>query len=371
MKARKKSKWESLKEFYQLYTSGLNRSEVERLLKRDTVDVFSYYKRGIRSTKKVIAQDKFPKKQLQVAKDIFLSFLMKLTPARRFFYGIAFVLFILALGVSNWSYALFVFLILNFLLALELADKLVAKDELEIARDIQISLQPEKMPHIKGLDISTYYQPAKEVGGDYYDLIKIDDHKLVVIVGDVSGKGMPAALYAVKLQGLVELLAKNRNSPKQILEEINEIITHRLKKQFFITAVVAIFDLKEKTLRLARAGHNPPMYFKSLTNQAVWLNPKGIGIGLEKNPNFKSKLNEKVVSVTPGDLFVFYTDGVTEVMNGAKVEFGEIRLGKFVIENAHLDVELFKEKLVEKLKGFAQKALLDDDATVVVVKVRN
>jgi sigma-B regulation protein RsbU (phosphoserine phosphatase) len=370
MKARKKSKWESLKEFYQLYTSGLSTSEIERLLKRETVDVFSYYKRGIGSTEKTTARDKLPKKPLRVAKAIFLSFLMKLTPARRLFYGVAFVLFAFALIVSNWSHAIFAFLILNFLLALELADKLVAKDELEIARDIQIGLQPEQNPQIKGLDIATYYQPAKEVGGDYYDFLKIDGHKLVVIVGDVSGKGMPAALYAVKLQGLVELLAEKLDSPKQILEEINKIMILRLKKKYFITAVVAVLDLKNKTMRLARAGHNPPLYFNAITEKAIWLKPNGIGIGLENNPNFKDKLNEKRIALASGDLFLFYTDGVTEVMNRAKVEFGEARLGKFVLENAHLDAEEFKNKLVEKINGFSKKALLDDDATLVVVKIK-
>jgi len=362
----KKSKFHTLKEFYQLYTSGLSRDEVERLLKRESLDVLSYYKRG--AVSKNSAEDNFPKRQLLVVKEIFLSFVLKLTPARRLFYGMAVILFIFALFISNLFYGLIAFLILNLLLAFELADKMVSKDELEIARNIQLGLQPEKNPEIKGLEIAVFYQPAREVGGDYYDFIQLDDHRIALIVGDVSGKGMPAALYAVRLQGLFELLAKNQASPKQMLVRINDVIAQRLKKNYFITAVIAIFDTKEKKLHLARAGHNPPIYFKSATKEIVWLKPSGIGIGLNKNSNFDNEMSEKSIDISEGDLFLFYTDGITEARNGLKVEFGEERLGKIVAEEAHLSAEEFKDKLVTQLNHFVKKAFWEDDATIVVIK---
>ncbi len=332
--------------------------------------MFSYYKRDALTKNGSRIDENFSGRQLRVIKEIFLSFVMKLTPARRLFYGIAFLLFLFALLAANWTYALLAFVVLNLLLAFELADKMLAKDELEIAREIQLDLQPREDALIEGLEIASFYHPAKEVGGDYYDFIKINDHKVAIILGDVSGKGMPAALYAVKFQGLMELLVKKSHSLKDALGGINEAILHRLKKRYFITTVVAVFDLENKCVSLARAGHNPPLFYKSRTKELVWLKPSGIGIGLEPNPNFVDKLNEKTIPITKGDLFLFYTDGVTEAMNGAKVEFGERRLGSVVAQNAHLDAVAIKDKLVTDLNGFVQRALLDDDATMVVVKVK-
>ena len=361
----KKNKFHGLKEFYQLYTSGLSRSEIERLLKRESLEVLSYYKKAV---SKGSAEDNFPKRKLLVVKEIFLSFVLKLTPARRLFYGLAFILFIIAVFISNWFYGVIAFLILNLLLAFELADKMVSKDELEIARNIQLGLQPEKNPEVKGLEIATFYQPAGEVGGDYYDVIQLNAHRIALIVGDVSGKGMPAALYAVRLQGLFELLAQSQVSPKEMLVRMNDVMAQRLKKNYFITATSAIFDTKEKKLYLARAGHNPAIYFKSETKKTVWLKPPGIGIGLNKNSNFDKELIQKTIDISAGDLFLFYTDGITEARNGLKTQFGEERLTKIVAEDAHLSADEFKDKLVANLNLFVKKALLDDDATFVVIK---
>ena len=369
-KQKKKSRWESIKDFYHLYTSGLNRYEIERLLKRESFDVFSYYKRGVNSAKESEKKKQFPFNQLDAFKEIFISFVLKLTPARRLFYGVAVLLFLFAMLSRNWNYGLIAFLLINLLLAFELADKMVAKDDLEIARDIQIGLQPENDPEIDGVDVAAFSQPAKEVGGDYYDLIKLDEHRFAVIVADVSGKGLPAALYAVKLQGLVELAVKNFDSPKKMLVGINEIITQRLRKQYFITAVLAVFDLKAKKLFLARAGHAPPLFFKAEKKKAVWLNPKGVGIGLSNNSNFSKEMSEKVVDISDEDLFLFYTDGITEAMNRSKKQFGENRLAKLISENAHLSAKELIDTLTGSLNYFVQKAFLDDDATMVAVKLQ-
>ena len=137
-----------------------------------------------------------------------------------------------------------------------------------------------------------------------------------------------------------------------------------------ISALYEVFDLKAKKLFLARAGHSPPIFFKAEKNEAVWLNPKGVGIGLSNNSNFSKEMSEKVVDISDEDLFLFYTDGITEAMNGSKKQFGENRLAKLISENAHLSAKELIDKLTGSLNYFVQKAFLDDDATMVAVKLQ-
>ncbi len=365
MAKRKTSRWQSLKNFYHLYTTGLNHSEIERLLKRESVDVFSYYKGNSTAS----ATKGFPFKQLEVVKEIFISFVMKLTPARRMFYGVALLLFIFAVATVKWSYAVLAFALVNILLAFELADKMLAKDELEIAREIQANLAPDEDLVVPGVEIAAFAQPAREVGGDYYDFIQLDDQRLAIIVGDVSGKGIPAALYATKLQTLFETLTPLYDSPKDILISINRSISLRLNKKFFMTAVLAIIDLEQRSLKLARAGHNPPIFRRSGKKEPSLLKPAGIGIGLDKGSVFEKELREKNIELQVGDILVFYTDGITEAMNERKEQFEEMRLAGLVADMGEAGAAEIKDNIVRNLHGFCNRAFLDDDATLVVLKM--
>ena len=203
------------------------------------MDVFSYYRSKSGNTGHAAAEDPLPKKQLLFVWELFVSFILNLTPARRLFYGIACALCVVALITGLWPYAVIAIIIFNLLIAFELADRMLAKDELEIARQIQVGLQPDESPSFPGVDIAVLYRPAKEVGGDYYDILPVDEQRFNLMLGDVSGKGLPAALYAVKLQGLFELLSEKQARPEMILSGINAIMARRLKKQFFITAIAA------------------------------------------------------------------------------------------------------------------------------------
>jgi len=358
---------------YQLirtYGEGMVPKDLETSLKQDTAQAYAFYTRD---------QEKPPEKELPrkdqaertliLARDLFLSFLMKLTPVRRLLYVISTVTFVWALVNSSWWLGVGAFVILNFLLALELADKLVTKDELEIARSIQLSLQPEQKPELKRLKLSCHYQPAKEVGGDYYDFASMGDERFTIIIGDVSGKGMPAALYAMKLQALFELLGKTSIGPREMLVEMNEVICEKIRRNYFITAVVGIVDFEENKLTLARAGHNLPLHFSSTTGATSWLNPPGLGIGMRKNPDFGDILEQTTVSLCADDLLLFYTDGITEAMNRQDQEFGTERLERILLENAHRDVDEIKERLLWHLAKFTAGAPMADDATLVIARI--
>ena len=373
MMEKKRPRWQALFDFYDLYTQGLTREEIVRLLKSESVDVLSFYRRKSAADRDSAADDSFPKKQLLFVWELFVSFILNMTPARRLFYGIACCLCLATLITGLWYYAVVAIIIFNLLIAFELADRMLAKDELEIAREIQVGLQPDENPSFPGVDIAVFYRPAKEVGGDYYDILPIDEQRFNLMLGDVSGKGLPAALYAVKLQGLFELLSEKQATPEMILSGINAIMARSLKKQFFITATAAAIDLGENKLTLARAGHLPPLHYMYGNDRTEWLKPAGVGIGINgkssDNSGFDTQLQEYTLEFQRGDIFLFYTDGITEAMNQSGEEFGEERLQTMVMQNATSSACDIKEAIVDGLHGFVNKSLLDDDATVIVVKI--
>ena len=354
----------------QTYGKGLNREELESFLTREAFQTFSFYRRDVDSRSK----NGPPKKVdngLTVAKNLFLTFLLKLTPARRLFYAMALVLFVWGLFEVEWWWKIgSAFVILNVLLAMELADKLLTKNELEVARAIQFSLQPDQHPCIEQLAIASHFQPASDVGGDYYDFFQAGDDRLTLILGDVSGKGMPAALYAMKLQGLFELLGKTDASPKEMLIEMNDVFSERMRKNYFITALVGVMDFKNKQLSIARAGHNLPLYFHAATGETTWLNPNGLGIGMAQNGVFSRVMEEMTVPLEGGDVILFYTDGITEAMNRSDEIFGYRRLEEIVTRSAHLGADAIKEGVLSGLTEFTRGAPLADNVTLVVAKVK-
>jgi sigma-B regulation protein RsbU (phosphoserine phosphatase) len=351
------------------YGDGMSSKEIESFLKRDTVQAYEFYRRDKETEPaKQLSKGKFDR-ALLTTKDLFLSFLLKLTPARRLFYIAALVLFVWGLFDASLLKLGSAFVVLNLLLAFELADKLLAKDELEIARTIQFSLQPEEKPQLTRLELASYYQPAREVGGDYYDFALLGENRFTLILGDVSGKGMPAALYAMKLQALFELLGKTRIGPRDMLIEMNEVICEKIRRNYFITAVVGVMDFEANRMSLARAGHNLPLHFNAATGTTKWLNPKGLGIGMKKNPDFSSILEETTVSLGGEDLLLFYTDGITEAMNRQGREFGYERLEKILKEHAHMNVEDIKDRVLWHVSKFTEGVPMADDATMVIAKV--
>ena len=263
----------------QLYTSGLNSQEVERLLKKDTLEALTYY-RDKTTLKDISPEEKSFKTTARAVRAIFVSFLMQLTPARRLFYTISFCCFVLGLIAAKGLWIIGAFVIVNLLLALELADKLTTRDELEIARELQMSLEPEHLPEVPWLSMSFSSRPAKIVGGDFFNVVKRNENQLLSIVGDVAGKGVPAALYAAHIQRMFESLSEQNTSPAKILTDLNHLICRRLREGDFITAVIALVESGENSLTIARAGHNWPLYYNSQAGTIEPLKPRGVCLSL-------------------------------------------------------------------------------------------
>jgi sigma-B regulation protein RsbU (phosphoserine phosphatase) len=369
IKSRFQNKLNKIRQFINLYTSGLNRKEIERLLKKDALEAFSYYKNKT-NIQDVFPESSSPRTTLYVIKEIFISFIMKLTPARRIVYGIGFLAFIWGIIHVHFGLIIASFLLLNFLLALELADKLTTRDELEIAREIQTNLQPAHIPELKLLSIAAYSRPAHIVGGDFFNIVQPHEDKLISILGDVSDKGISAALYVAYFQSMFESLADKDASPAFLLGNLNTLISRRLREGDFITAVIALFDLKEKSVTIARAGHNWPLYYHADTHTISEIKPMGISIGVYKGQQFSEMMTEEKRYLKTGDMLLLYSDGVSEAMAVDNRMFGLSGLKSVIKDNAHRSSNEIIQRINLRLSDFLQGGELADDATMMAVKVK-
>ncbi len=357
------------RDLFELYTSGLNRSEIERLLQKDTLEALSYYKDKT-ALKDSPPEAKSFKSIVRAFRAIFTSFLMQMTPARRLFYILSFFVFVLGIIAANGLWIISAFIVLNLLLALELADKLTTRDELEIAREIQVSLQPEEIPETAWLSIGFSSKPAKIVGGDFFDFVKRNDDQILSIVGDVAGKGIPAALYAAHLQSMFESLSEQSASPSQILNNLNLLISKRLREGDFITAVIAFLESRDQSITIARAGHNWPLYYDSASKNIQTLKTKGVCLGVDKAMGISSGPEEKKLPVKSGDVLLLYSDGITEAMNGRQHLFNQSRLEAALFESVHLPAEKIVKQINMRLEEFVQSEEPHDDVTLVAIKVK-
>jgi len=223
------------------------------------------------------------------------------------------------------------------------AEKKRLEEELRIARAIQMSLLPRGPIDVPGLGITALCVPAREVGGDYYDFFRLPADRLGILIADVSGKGTSAALYMAELKGLVLALSQRYESPRDLLIEVNRIISEHLDSGSFITITYAVIDLHAGIMTFCRAGHTPLIFLpgpSSTMPSAKVLTPNGMVVGLRidgAEAKFAELLEPERVELSPGDVIVLYTDGITEAMNPDSDLFGESRLSRIVEEHGHLD----------------------------------
>lgn len=243
------------------------------------------------------------------------------------------------------------------------------RKSLDMAHKAQISMLPTELPRIPGLDIATFCRPAREVGGDYYDFVRHDDNKLSVIIGDVSGKGMPAALYMTMTKGLVQAYSGNADSPKEALDHINSHFRRASDANTFISLLYAVIDPEKGSLRLASAGHNPMIH--ATAEDTSFVKSPGMAIGLRGSAMFNRVVTEQEIHFSPGDTFVLYTDGITEGMNGNNEVFGDSRLLDLVARNGDLNADDLLEQIKSEHASFVGNTEQFDDMTAVIIKVPN
>jgi len=218
--------------------------------------------------------------------------------------------------------------------------------------------------------------PAREVGGDYYDFLRLDEHRVGVLIADVSGKGTSAALYMAELKGLVLSLSQIHTSPRDLLIAANRLIAHHLDARSFITMTYAVIDLRLRTMTYARAGHTPLIYVPGVCaagqhRDAQILVPDGmvVGLKLDNGEMFERLLVEQTIQLQAGDLYLFFTDGISEAMNTRDDCFGEARLGQLVETHAHLPSDELRERVLREIAAFVGDAPQHDDMTMILLKI--
>jgi sigma-B regulation protein RsbU (phosphoserine phosphatase) len=255
------------------------------------------------------------------------------------------------------------------------AEKKRMEEELRIARQIQMSLLPRGPVEMPGLTVTALCVPAREVGGDYYDFFVLGPGRLGVLIADVSGKGTSAALYMAELKGLVLSLSQIYQSPRQLLLEVNRIISENLDSRSFITMTYAVLDLGKELMTYARAGHTPLIYLPagaSADRDAQVLIPNGMVLGLRIDgaaEKFAELLEEDQIVLRNGDVIVLYTDGITEAMNASSDLFGDHRLSRIVEEHGHLESGELRERILREIEAFVGGADQHDDMTMILMKI--
>jgi serine phosphatase RsbU (regulator of sigma subunit) len=254
------------------------------------------------------------------------------------------------------------------------AEKERLEQELRIARSIQMSLLPQGPLSIPGISLTAHCEPAREVGGDYYDFLPIDEHTLGILVADVSGKGTSAALYMAELKGIMLSLSQRHRSPRDLLIEADRIISRHLDSRSFITITYLVVDLRAGTLKYSRAGHCPMVYVPgpyAAERSAQLMTPDGmvLGLQLDQGRTFKRLLDEVTVPLGRDDLFVLYTDGLTEAMNSEGDCFGDTRLADLIARHADLPADQLRERILREIDAFTGSALQQDDMTMVLLRV--
>jgi sigma-B regulation protein RsbU (phosphoserine phosphatase) len=255
------------------------------------------------------------------------------------------------------------------------AEKKRLEEELRIARQIQMSLLPRGPLDIPGLAVTALCVPAREVGGDYYDFFRLPGDLLGVLIADVSGKGTSAALYMAELKGLVLSLSQIYLSPRQLLTEVNRIISDNLDTRSFITMTYAVLDLQAGRMTYARAGHTPLIFMRSVgqDEKVQVLVPSGLVVGLRipgAHEKFIELLEEESLELRVGDVIVLYTDGISEAMDNDAELFGDSRLSRIIEEHGHLESEELRERILREIESFVGSADQHDDMTMILMKVQ-
>jgi sigma-B regulation protein RsbU (phosphoserine phosphatase) len=257
----------------------------------------------------------------------------------------------------------------------EMAEKGRLEQEMFAAREIQQKLLPTGPLKVTGLAVTAFCEPAREVAGDYFDFLPITDTMVGLLIADVAGKGLAAGLYMAQLKVIVQSLSRLHHEPKEFLTAVNKVVSANLDGKSFITMSYGVIDVERREMTFARAGHCPlihvPANQPAGMRKSRMLTPDGLVVGLQIDDGtmFESLLQEQTIALAPGDLVVWFTDGIPETMNEAFDCFGEQRLAQVVEQYAHLPFEQLRSYILAELRAFAGGADQHDDMTMILMKI--
>ena len=308
------------------------------------------------------------RRPLHVTRQFFWALLLKLSPARRVLLLFAFVLLVLS-GGNNIQFELFAAILFLLLLSLELADKVTMKRDLEIAREIQSWLVPSHPPEVPGADIAFATRPQNSVAGDYYDAFYPNaeagpEGKLLVVIADVAGKSVPAALLMATLQASLRTIAGEGAPLADLVARLNRYAcAHSLDGRRFTTAVLAEYDPSSRHLIYVNAGHNAPV-LRRANGGLEKLDVGGLPLGIQSRVVYETA----ALDLQPGDALIFYTDGVVEAFNEKNEEFGEGRWRAVIRSLPVLSAQESLQFLMKPVDEFVGATRQADDITCLVFR---
>jgi serine phosphatase RsbU (regulator of sigma subunit) len=362
--------------FLDAYTQGLTTADIERLFTRDTPEAYRFFSRHV--DLESLAGLPWHRRTIAHARLLFLAFTLKLTPARRALYGMALVATVFGMIELFRGFQLFLlphpvfqagtlwllagFLVVNLLVLLEVADRLSLKNDLEIARDIQQAMLPTAAYQIPGIEAFGMTRPANTVGGDFYDILPLPDGRVLVALGDVAGKGSPAALLMALLLAVLRTLVDEGFDGASLMARLNVQIARHAPKSRFVTLFLATLNPATGELAYVNAGQNPPMV-KRANGSYESLRTGGIALGMFEGSVY---LEGRTVLAT-GDVLVMYSDGVTEAENPEGHPFDEAGLQR-VIDTRWGSAKELGWAAFEAVERHSRERRLLDDLTVLVVR---
>jgi sigma-B regulation protein RsbU (phosphoserine phosphatase) len=257
-------------------------------------------------------------------------------------------------------------LIQNLKLQQEVLEKQRLANELAMARKMQYNLIPKSEPQSEFLDISSYFKPAEEVGGDYYDYFSLDDTRIGIVQADESGHGASAAMIMTMIKGILHTITFNFTTADRALEELNQILNRIAPPEIFVTMVFMVFDADKKILTISNAGHNPVLFYEALTKSVIALDVPGCVLNGLKEPEYRVKK----INLNPEDSLLVYTDGFTEAANPNNEMFGQSRLLQEFSHCADAMGEGIIQHLTTQLRSHIQNKPPHDDIALIAIKLK-
>lgn len=260
------------------------------------------------------------------------------------------------------------FALYNAIIYSEANEKKRLDHDLEIARDIQRILLPDQSPVIAGFEISGINIPARQVSGDYFDYIRVDENRLGVAIADVSGKGVPASLIMAICRSVLRSQAPQNSSPSDVLHAVNRQLYPDIREDMFISMAYLVLDHKTGSVTIARAGHDAPLLYRRATQTVETVKPPGMVLGIDSGSVFDRVTNDFAVPLERDDCMVLYTDGVTEALDANGDEFGMKRTIESVRASAAQGAAAVISRLIDDLRNFVGGYAQNDDITLIVIR---
>ncbi len=366
------------RDFLNTYTEGLRSEDLERLFTREAPDAYHFFARGIDQAE--LARLGWFRRGLVFLKAFFLAFTLKLSPARRAIYGIALVcaaigLFqlwhgfrvVVVMPVPVFSHGttwlLAAFALTHLLVLLEVADRLSLKKDLEVAREIQQAMLPNGTYAAPGIEAFGLTRPANTVGGDCYDILPLADGRVLLAVGDVAGKGSPAALLMALLLAMLRTLVDEGFEATGLMARLNHQVVRHSPASRFITLFLAWFDPSSGRVTYVNAGHLPPI-IRRLDGSLERLQDGGMALGFFEHATYTAGETR----LSPGDVLVCYSDGITEAENLAGRPFDEAGIESVLRARPWAGAQDVGRALFAAVDAHRDDRKLLDDLTVLVLR---